>query len=79
MFLLLSTMASCVETFGAEVMYLCLFTSTDKIVVFQLIWKILRIEIVDYEAFHFLIRLCYRQSQVCLSMGKGAHDITGDL
>ena len=39
-------------------MHLCLFTFTDKIVVFQLIWKILRIEIVKYEAFHFLMRLC---------------------
>ena len=33
--LLLSSMASCVETFEAEVMYLCLLTSTDKIVVFH--------------------------------------------
>ena len=41
-----------------EVMHLCLFSFTDKIVVFQLIWKILRIEIVKYEAFHFLMRLC---------------------
>ena len=55
---LLSTMASSFETFEAEVMHLCLFTSTDKIEVFQLIWKILRIEIVNYEAFHFLMRLC---------------------
>ena len=55
MLLLLSTMASCFETLEAEVMYLCLFTSSDKIVVFQLIWKILRIEIVNYAAFHFLI------------------------
>ena len=57
--LLLSTMASCVETFEVEVMHLCLFTSTDKIVVFQLSWKSLRIEIVNYEAFHFLMRLCF--------------------
>ena len=67
-------MASCVETFEVEVIHLCLFTFMVKIVVFQLIWKILRIEIVNYEAFHFLIRLCYRQSQVYF-WGRSAHDI----
>jgi len=56
--LLLSAMASCVETFEAEVIHLCLFTFTDKLVVFQLIWKILRLEIVNYEAFPFIMRLC---------------------
>ena len=45
-------MASCVETFEMEVMHLCLFTFIDIIVVFHLIWKILRIEIVKYEASH---------------------------
>ena len=55
--LLLSTMASCFETFETEVMHLYLFTFTDKIVVFQLIWK-MRIEVVYYEAVHFLMRLC---------------------
>ena len=51
-------MESCVETFAMEVMHLCLFTFTDIIVVFQLIWKILGIEIVKYEVTHLLMRLC---------------------
>ena len=53
-----STMASCAQTFEMEVMYLCFFTFTDEIVIFQIIWKILRIKIVKYEAFYFLMRLC---------------------
>ena len=65
-------MASCAETFEAEVMYL--FTFTHKIVAFQLTLKILRMEIVNYEAFHFLMRLCYRQSEVFF-WGKSAHNI----
>ena len=65
-------MASCVETFEAEVKYLVTFT--HKIVAFHLTLKILRIEIVNYEAFHFLMRMCYRQSQVCF-WGKSAHNI----
>ena len=36
MLLRVPTMASCVETFEAEVMHLHLFTFMDKIVVFQL-------------------------------------------
>ena len=34
---LLSAVASCFETFEAEVIHLCLFTFTGKLVVFQLI------------------------------------------
>ena len=41
---------------------------------FQLTWKIVRFEIVNFEAFHFLMRMCYRQSQVCF-WGKSAHNI----
>ena len=56
--LLLSTMTFCVETFEPEVIHLCSFSFTDKIVVFQLTCKILRIETVNYEGFHLLMRLC---------------------
>ena len=67
-------MGSSVETFEAEVIHFFLYTFMDKFVVFQLTWKILRIEIVNHEAFHILMRLCYRQSQVCF-WGKSAHNI----
>ena len=49
--LLVSTIASCFETFEANGRGL--LTLTDEIVVFKLIWKIMRIEIVNYEAFYF--------------------------